>query len=144
MRHALVICIGNRARGDDGVARDVAERLAGRLPEGTVLHSAPQLDVVIAEDVARASVVVFADAERRDTPPVRVDELLPDAGGSNVHALDPAGLLALAHSLYGTAPPAHIVSIAAPEMGHGEGLSETARTASEAAAASIEELLANA
>jgi hydrogenase maturation protease len=141
MRHTLVICIGNKARGDDGVARDVAERLEGRLPSGVELISAPQLDVVVAEDVSRADAVVFADAERRADPAVQVAELSPDPAGSNVHALDPAGLLALAERLYGRVPEARLISIAAPEMGHGEGLSETARAAAEAAACLIASML---
>lgn len=141
METALVVCIGNRARGDDGVARRVAELLEGRLPDGVRVHSAPQLDVVLADDVADVDLVVFADAHRRDRPAVVVCELSPGTTGTTAHSLDPAGLLALSAALRGRSPRAVLVSIAAPEMEHDESLSPTAVAASEEAATVILELL---
>jgi hydrogenase maturation protease len=126
--------MGNKARGDDGAGRRVAELIEDQLAGDVVLISTPQLDVVMAEQVAAASAVVFVDAERRSAPAVRVDELVADTAHTNAHAIDPAGLLALAETLYGATPQASIVSVAGPEMGHGEGLSETAEAASREAA----------
>lgn len=134
MEPTLILCIGNKARGDDGAARYVAELLEGRLPAGATLISTPQLDIVMAEDVACTSRVLFVDAARREIPAVHVAVQEPGLAGTHAHAVDPAGLLALADTLYGSAPPALLVSIAGPEMGHDEGLSPTAKAASEEAA----------
>lgn len=134
MERTLILCIGNKARGDDGAARYVAELLDGRLPEHTQLISTPQLDIVMAEDVAQADRVLFVDAARRDLPAVHVQSQGAGTAGTHAHAVDPAGLLALASTLYGAEPPALLVSIAGPEMGHEEGLSKTAKAASEEAA----------
>lgn len=133
----LVICIGNEARGDDGAAREVARRLEGA--RGMLVLSAPQLDVTMAEDVSRARLVTFVDAERRDLPPVRADAVAkaPLTAGATTHALDPPGLLALAEALYGRVPPAEVISIAAPCMGHGTSLSSIASVAVREAVAAI-------
>lgn len=131
---ALVICIGNKARGDDGVGRLVGELLESELPAGTVLINEPLLDIVMAEEIAQARFVAFVDAQRRHTPAVAVDDVVAGTAGTHPHGIDPAGLLALAHTLYGASPPTVLVSVAGPEMDHGEGLSETARAASKEAA----------
>jgi len=134
MEPTLILCIGNKARGDDGAARYVAELLQERLPDGATLVSTPQLDIVMAQDVASASRVLFVDAARRSLPAVHVQPQLPGTAGTHAHGVDPAGLMSLAEILYGAAPAAMLVSIAAPEMGHDEGLSATAKAASEEAA----------
>ncbi len=136
----LVICIGNVARGDDGVAHAVGA-LLGSAQARVVL--ATDLDVAMAEDVAEASVLVIVDAQRRIAPAVEVEPLAPGpAGAPTGHAIDAPSLLALAQALYGHAPRALLVSVAAPEMGHGEGLSDTARAASEEAAREVLRLTA--
>lgn len=140
----LVICYGNKSRGDDGAGRLVGEILAERLPEGVALLNEPQLDVVMAEDIAHARTVVFVDAERRESPAVTVDNVTPGTAGTHAHSVDPPGLLSLAETLYSRAPRALLVSIAAPEMGHAEGLTNTARAASEEAARVVLELVADA
>lgn len=137
----LVICIGNKARGDDGAGRLVGESIESLLPADVTLINRPQLDVVMAEDIARAALVVFVDAERRDKPAVSVDEITAGTAGTRAHAVDPAGLLALAGALYGSTPRSLLVSIAGPRMGHGEGLSDTARAASEEAARVVLDLV---
>jgi len=134
MEPTLILCIGNKARGDDGAARYVAELLQGRLPDTASLVSTPQLDIVMAEDVAASARVIFVDAARRELPAVHVAPQRPGTSGTHAHAVDPAGLLSLAETLYNATPPALLVSIAGPEMGHDEGLSETAKAASEEAA----------
>ncbi len=139
---ALVICIGNKARGDDGVARLVAELLEDVLPQTCGLISEPQLDIVMAEDLADAELVVFVDAERREWPEVKVAEVEPTVASSHAHAVDPGGLLALAQTLYAAHPNTLLVSVAGPDMDHGEGLSETARAASLEAARTVLDLVA--
>lgn len=141
METTFIVCIGNKARGDDGVARRVAELLEGRLPAHVGLLSAPQLDIVLAERVAQAERVVFIDAERRAEPPAMWARLEPSAARSNAHALDPAGLLALVEVLYDAKPDALLLSLAAPEMGHEEGLSPVAEESALSGVLEIERLI---
>jgi hydrogenase maturation protease len=141
---ALVICVGNLARGDDGVARRVADLLASRLPDDVTVISSPQLDVAMAEDVAAATRVIFVDAERRTAPPVATAPVAPDLSGLDVHSVSAGALVALAEQLFGRKPEALLVSVAGPKMGHGEGLSKTAEAASVEAASVVERLVSGA
>lgn len=152
----LVICIGNLARGDDGVARHVADALKRPgLPANVDLVSAPQLDVVMAEGMANAGRVIVVDAERRSEPAIKIERI--DLTGENAapatpqgafprgsmpgHALDPRSLVLLARTLYGSVPAVFLVTVAAPEMGHGEALSATAAAARDEATRSVLALL---
>lgn len=141
MPGSLVICVGNVARGDDGVAHRVAALLDGRLPAETRLVTATQLDIAMADEVCEAAVAVFVDAERRGSPPVEVRPVEAEPHGEFGHALSPGHFLDIAYSLYGARPLAWLVSVAGPEMAHGEGLSPTAATAAEAAVAEVLKLL---
>lgn len=136
-----MICMGNEARGDDGIAHRVADLLEPRLPAGVRLLRVRQLDVVHAEQVAQADRVVLVDAERREEPPVRVTAVAPGPPPHGAHALAPASLVGLAGALYGRAPHAVLVSVAAPLMGHSDELSPVATaTAARAAAVVLGEL----
>lgn len=145
MDETLIIAIGNVARGDDGIAHAVAELLQHAeepLPPHTRVLTAVGLDVAMADDVAGCTRLLVVDAERRDAPAVEVRPLTAGVAAHSGHSIDPAGLLAVTHALYGVAPEARLVSVAAPEMGHGEGFSATAEAASLEAASVIRELLA--
>ncbi len=143
MDTTLIICIGNMARGDDGVAHRVARLLIDLpLPAGARVITTTDLDVAMAEDVARADLLLVVDALRRSSPPVTVEPLSPGpAVRPTGHTIDAPSLLALAEALYGRAPAATLVAVAAPEMGHAETLSETAEAASIEAASVIASLL---
>jgi hydrogenase maturation protease len=140
MPGALIICVGNTMRGDDGAAHRVAELLTERGCSNAVTVVA-QLDVAMAADVADRDLVVIVDAERRESPPVHVSEVGAGPGASMGHSLDPEGLLGLSLTLYGHAPRCLLVSVAAPAMSHGEGLSRTAMAACEQAAIEVERLV---
>jgi hydrogenase maturation protease len=137
-----IICIGNIARGDDGVAHDVARRLLlASLPDTRVI-AAVGLDVAMTHDIADADFVIFVDAENRNEPPVVVREVAAGpAMAPTGHAIDAPSLLMLAEQLYDASPVARIVGVAAPEMGHGESLSDTAEAASVEAASTIASLI---
>lgn len=142
MTQPLIICIGNVVRGDDGVAHAVCDQLRAR-DISSSLVSAVGLDVAMAQDVSGASFLVIVDAERREAPLVEVRELQAGpALRATGHAIDPPSLLTLAGSLYGACPEAWIVSVAAPLMGHDEGLSDVAKAASVEAAFAVEALIA--
>ncbi len=140
MASALVICVGNTARGDDGVAHRVASLLP--TDESVSVLRVHSLDVALAEDVAGVGTVVVVDAERRAGPPVRVErvEPLPPSARTG-HWLDAAGLLALAGTLFDTEPECWLVTVAAQEAGHSERLSPLAERAAHLAAAAVSELL---
>ena len=139
----LVICVGNIARGDDGVAHAVAQELRD-LAERDSAHVivAVDLDVAMAHDVSRTPLVVLVDAERRDEPPVRVERVTA-AGTTRPtgHGIDAPSLLAIAGALYGSTPVMWLVSVAAPDMGHATHLSHTARAASIEAARAVGDLI---
>lgn len=130
MRTTLVICLGNEARGDDGAGHEVGRRLiASATPDMRVLAAAG-LDVAMLEDVAGVDTLIVVDAERRTAPLVTVSAIeARDSATPTGHSVDAPGLLALAASLYGATPEARLVTLAAPEMEHGEGLSATAEKA---------------
>lgn len=140
MGETLVICVGNEGRGDDGVARRVAGLL--RDVPGIAVLSATALDVAHAEAVSSAARVVFVDAERRSSPAVRVTPVVAGAlSTSQTHGLDAAATLGLALALYGSAPEAYLVSLAAPDMGHGDAVSPAAETAIEECVSTVRDLV---
>lgn len=143
MRTPLIICIGNLARGDDGVAHEVRRLLGHRpLAADATLLTAPDLDVAMASQVAEASLLVLVDAERREDPAVLLQPLEGGVPGSPTgHGIDAPGLLAITEALYGATPPAWLVSVAAPSMSHTTELSAAARTAATEAAAVVERLV---
>ncbi len=139
----LVICIGNVARGDDGVAHAVAEELkrTGEIPTSCIV-TATDLDITMAADIAGSSRVVIVDAVRRDDPPVAISRIHPgQTPRPTGHCIDAESLLALAVVLYGHAPETSLISVAAPDMGHSETLSDVARAASREAARAIVSVL---
>jgi hydrogenase maturation protease len=142
MTRALIICIGNIARDDDGVAHRVAAQLlTGESIGGARVLTAVGLDVAMAADVAACDLLLVVDAERRATPAVEVRDITRGTAAHSGHAIDAPGLLAVTSALYETAPRALLVSVAAPEMGHGETLSDVAEAASIEAALVVRDLL---
>ena len=142
MTRNLIIGIGNIARGDDGVGHDVARRLlAFGLPADTRVITAVGLDVAMSADVAESDRLLVLDAERRSAPAVEVRTIVPGTAAHSGHGIDGPGLLAVTHALYDAAPAAFVISIAAPEMGHGETLSATAEAASSEAASVVLDLI---
>ncbi len=94
-----------------------------------------QLDVTLAEAVAGASRVVFVDSERRISPPVTVQPVeASSVDPGSAHGLEPGAMITLVAALYGEKPECWLVSVAAPHMGHGEGLSAIAAEAAAEAA----------
>ena len=134
----LIIAIGNVARGDDGVGHQVATRLRARtLPADVSFLAAAGLDVRMAADVARCARLMVIDAERRAEPPVEVHPIVTGSAANSGQSIDAPGLLSVAYALYGVTPEATLVSIAAPEMGHGEGLSPVAERAADEAVEAV-------
>jgi hydrogenase maturation protease len=141
MPPSVIICLGDVARGDDGVAHRVAELLADALPHGARLLTSPRLDVAMADDLAEVDLVVFVRAHRREHPPVDVLPVEAEPHGEFGRPLAPGHLLDVAYALYASRPRAWLVSVAAPETEPGADLSEMAEEASLEAVSVIRELL---
>jgi hydrogenase maturation protease len=136
---ALVVCIGNPARGDDGAGARVAELLEGRVPAGVRVLAVHQLDVALAVDVAATPRIVFVDAERR-AGAVEAYAIAP-FGDATTHTLSPGALLSLTAALYDAHPAAFLVSVPASTTQHSEALSERTDAACQDAASLVLELL---
>lgn len=130
----LLIGIGNRLCGDDGVGAQLVDALTaegdGRLRTLTVHQLTPELAAVVAD----ASAVLFVDAcPGRRRPVLEVISAAGAGSGSFSHQLSPARLLALCAALYGTRPPAWQLLIPAERLEPGDSLSPASRTALAAA-----------
>jgi hydrogenase maturation protease len=144
---ALVIGCGSTLRSDDGVGWHAATALATdpRLAARADVLAVHQLTPELALDMSRATLVVLVDAAAGGPPgEIAVRRLLPElddearaGSGSSSHHAGPAELLALARELYGSAPPAVIVSIAAASLDVGEDLSPEVQAALPAAVESV-------
>ena len=141
MRRALVICVGNTARGDDGVGHEVARLLRSRPGTAADIVTATSLDVTLAEEFAQRDTVVFVDAIRQREPTTAVEPIRVARTGTSTHGLDPQGLVTLAATLFEARPDAWLVTVAAPDMEHTEELSETAIHAAVEAADLVKELV---
>jgi hydrogenase maturation protease len=121
----LVIGYGNELRRDDAVGPRAARAVAAWRFLGVEGIAAHQLTPELAELIGEAERVVFVDAGRDDVvlmrplEPSRTTHVLGHAG-------EPRELLALAAALYGRRPAAWLITLPAPELGFGEGLSTAA------------------
>jgi hydrogenase maturation protease len=128
-----VIGYGNPLRGDDGLGWHVAQQLGAELPSDEVaVIAAHQLTPELAEPVGRAALAVFVDAREGPEPGrVRCETIAPvaEASLSFSHDLDPPTVLALTRALYGSEPPALLISVDGADFGYGTELSSVVRAA---------------
>ena len=115
MTKVLIIGFGNPWRGDDDVGCDVARMLAALYdddPEVRVI-SAHQLTPEMAEAVSASEFVLFLDAATgTHAGEIKHSTVAPRPGSmSFAHSLDPRLLLAAADELYGSVPPAELLTI---------------------------------
>jgi hydrogenase maturation protease len=121
----LVIGYGNELRRDDGVGPRAARAVAAWQLPGVAGVAAHQLTPEVAELIGEAEGVVFVDAGPHDA--VRTRPIVPSWAAQVLgHTGEPRELLALAEALYGRRPEAWLITLPAPELGFGEGLSATA------------------
>lgn len=139
----LVICYGNRLRGDDGVAWHVAERLvADGRPAGAEVLCAHQLTPELSLEVSRASVVVLVDAAVDGAPgtvrrrTVTITDGHP-AGPAWSHGMTPGTLGRLSAALYGRVPPMEVVTVTGASFAVGEHLSAAVAAALSVAADAV-------
>ena len=123
----LIIGYGNLLRGDDGAGSLLAEQLRQLLPaDGARVLPVHQLTPELALEIAAPGIdrLLFLDARRGQWEPLILTPLNPAAAaGSCGHQLSPELLLHLAASLYGQAPPAWLLTLAAGNLKLGDPLS---------------------
>ena len=127
MPKVLVIGYGNSLRSDDNVGCHVAQMLDRHYdgdPDVRVIGS-HQLTPEMAEDIAASEFVLFLDAAAGEPAgKIKTAGVSPAPGpASFAHHLDPALLLAAATELYGSAPPARLLTIVGGTFEFGERLS---------------------
>lgn len=128
---ALVIGIGNRLRGDDGVGALLAEQAAlwAAVDDPLSVRCVQQLTPELAADLACCEVVLFIDAWLAPLPSgaaarPRLDRLEPEASElGGFHRLPPGQLLAISQMLYGCCPQADLLRVPAHALEHGTALS---------------------
>lgn len=130
----LVVCYGNRLRGDDALAWHVAERLVvDPRFAGVDVLARHQLTPELADDLGRASRVVFVDA-CVSSPPGAVRRSAVEVTSSTVsvrwsHGMTPEALAGMAVSLFGGVPPIDVVTVGGACFAVGEHLSAAVETA---------------
>jgi hydrogenase maturation protease len=125
MARILIVGYGNPLRSDDGLGWRAAEELSRSLslPEIEVL-TRQQLTPELADNLTRADVVFFIDAARGGQPgDLRCEPVTAQPVTIHTHQCSPAGLLALAHQLYGASPRAFVLSLCGECFDHGSALS---------------------
>ena len=139
----LVIGLGNTLRRDEGAGLRVAEAVESWHRPGVTVVSLHQVAPEMAEEIAKARVVIFVTARAgSEADEVAVGPLQPSAGGSaESHTRDAAFLLELARVLQGRCPESWIVTIPAVDRGQGEELSPTATRGIAAALDEVRRLL---
>ncbi len=137
----LVIGYGNELRRDDAVGPLVARAVAARRRSGVRSLSVHQLAPELAEALATSDVAIFVDAAA--TGESRVARQILDAPGPERigHLSDPTWLLGLTEAVYGRRPAAWLVTVPAADVGHGTGLSPTAKSGVRQALRMVEELI---
>lgn len=104
----LVIGIGNRLRGDDGIGPALVESLEDR--PGLERHVVHQLTPDLAPRVSEATRVLFVDASI-DGRKLGITRVMPGEARGLGHALAPSALLDLTATLYGASPPAWLLTV---------------------------------
>lgn len=129
MPKVLIIGYGNSLRGDDNVGCHVAQMLNEHYQTDSEVRviGSHQLTPEMAEDIAASEFVLFLDAAAGETAgKIRSAPVTPKPGpASFAHHLDPALLLAAAMELYGSAPPAQLLTIVGAAFELGDRFSAT-------------------
>lgn len=146
----LLIAIGNASRGDDALGPAFLERVeaehAAAIAAGELeLLTDFQLQIEHALDLVGRRRVVFVDASVKLGDPgapfaFEPAEARRDESFSS-HALSPAAVLDTMHALGEPIPESWVLAIRGERFELGEGLSDTARAALEAALAAFGETL---
>lgn len=132
MTRPIVIGIGNPLRGDDGIGARVVDML-GKLRPDIDTIAVHQLSPELAEDICRASMVLFIDASTELAPGTMeraaIEPVESGAANPTSHHCTPWLLAQIARRLYGCASPMYLLAVGAIEFGFGQGLSNAVERA---------------
>lgn len=137
MQRFLIMSIGNRSRGDDGVAPRLLERLVNGFPQQNmptmklIAEEVYQLQPEHIYDLQSADRVLLMDAARDLPEPFVLSRVSPSRSPTiGSHSLSPESLLGLYRELFQTEPPpCLLLSIQADDFGFTEALSPGATAA---------------
>ena len=123
----LIIGYGSPLRGDDNIGCQVAQMLEHHYRGSSEVRviGSHQLTPEMAEDVAASEFVLFLDAAAgTDAGKIQQTTVKPQPGPLNfAHHLNPCLLLAAAMELYGSVPPAVLLTIVGCDFKLGAELS---------------------
>lgn len=124
----LLIGIGNRGRGDDGLGWAFLDSVKNEKNLNAELVYKYQLNIEDAELISSADKVLFIDAFNGELANgFSYEECqVKDSFEFTTHALNPGVVLSLAKNLFNATPQANVLSIKGIKWELGEGLSETA------------------
>lgn len=104
----LIIGFGNSLRGDDGIGWHAARALADdmELDDDVEIIACHQLTPELAEPVSQSELVVFLDADARQSYGLHCAPVEPlhGLGSAFTHQLTPARLLGMAAGIFGSSP----------------------------------------
>ncbi len=127
MLDVLILGYGNTLRGDDALGIHTAHALHDFYctDGGVRVLATSQLTFDLAEDIAQAKTVLFIDAAESGSPgEICTEEVIPaDEKVRFTHHWTPGTLLMLSKQLYGRAPTAMTLTMAAASSDIGMGLS---------------------
>ncbi len=124
----LLVGIGNPGRGDDGLGPALAQRIERHALPGVEVDIAFQLTVEHALDVAKAGMVVFADADLSAREPFTFTEVsIGSPSYLDSHNVSPRSVMILAEQLFGSTARGFTLAISGHAFGEiTEGLSTRA------------------
>jgi len=145
----LLVGYGNVLRGDDRLGPYIVEKLQDilstlKISVKTIIL--PQLDIILANELQYARVVIFVDARNDDENDiVRIEQIERDPEPFSFHhtshSLSIPHLLRIAHDWYAHAPLCYMVSVKGYDFSVGETLSSGAEKAAEYAVKEIVKIL---
>jgi len=127
---SVVICIGNRYLGDDGIGLRVAEALDGAFGGEVLVEASQAMDLPLLSRYEGASRVVVVDALRSGARPGEVSRYALVPNGTPLEALKGQHSLEL-HDFFDVAwqtgllkCPVTVIGVEPKDCGIGEGLSD--------------------
>ena len=140
---AIVIGYGSSLRRDDAVGLLVAEAVQAWNRDDVTGYPVPQLTPELAEPLSSARLAIFVDASadpQDETVHLRSISAAPVDSGWK-HTANPSSLMALAQATFGMCARSWLITIPAPNLDFGEGLSPITLRGKAEALQTIETLL---
>ena len=139
----LLIGFGNPARADDGLGPALAEAIELKNISLVTVEADYQLTIEDSAQVAQHDIVIFADASATGPEPFSFEAVEAKCSDSfSTHSVEPAHIMALAESLFGSKAKGFILGIRGYEFDRFDTkLTEKAKNNSQKAVRFIEGLL---